>query len=326
MQKRERIETVFVATDFSETASVAIEWAARLARPHDARIVLYHGVSAPPPPLLSPGPEVTDPTTFEIEREDAVRQLDETARRLRDRGLDVTCDVQIDLGAATILRRAAAQGCNLIIAGTRGRTLRRAILGSTAKYLVRHAQVPVVVVPKGARMPNSYVQRVLIPTDFGNTMQDTVDTLEGLLGPATAAAEVTLMHVHKASYQPASPWAAPLVLSPRTPAANEATHRLEMTANGLAHHLRTIDTVTCAGDPARAIAREAQLLAADLIVMARGPDGIARFLRTSTTERVLAEAPCPVLSIRREHVGAERADVERNNAQNACGARSGASA
>lgn len=325
MQKLERIETVFVATDFSDTPSVAVEWAARLARPHDARIVLYHGVSAPPPPLLSPGPEVTDPTTFEIEREDAVGRLEETARELRGRGLDVTFDVQIDLGAATILRRAAAHRSDLIIAGTRGRSLKRAILGSTATYLVRRAEVPVVIVPKGARMPNSHVQRVLVPTDFGSAVQDTIGTLEGLLGTAAVAADVTLMHVHKASYQPASPWATPLVLSPRTPAANEATHRLEMTANCLAHHLRTIDTVTCAGDPARAIVREAQLLGADLIVMEHGHDGIARFLRTSTTERVLAAASCPVMSIRRETTGAEHSDVDLT-ADNACGARSGASA
>lgn len=300
MSKLSKVETVFVATDFSQTADTAIEWAARLARPHGARIILFHGVPAPAPPLLSPTPDALCTGVFEQDLERATGRLEKTAEGLRRRSLTVEIDVQADLGATTILQRAAAFGADLLVAGTRGHSLRKAILGSTATQLVRNASVPVLVVPRGAGIPNTHLQRVLVPTDFAGDVRETLQTLETLLGAAAVGTDVTLLHVHRAAYQPASPWSAPLILSPRTPTATAARRRLEQTAERLAHCLRSVDAVTCGGETARAIGREADLLHADLIVMSHGHKSLSRLLRASTTERVLATTHCPVLTYRRE--------------------------
>jgi|SRR5271166_2569311 len=53
------------------------------------------------------------------------------------------------------------------------------------------------------------------------------------------------------------------------------------------------------GDPASAILKIAEETEADLIVMAtHGREGISRALLGSVAEKVLREAPCPVLSLR----------------------------
>lgn len=59
------------------------------------------------------------------------------------------------------------------------------------------------------------------------------------------------------------------------------------------------DTIIVEGDPAPEIARAARDLHAGLITVAtHGRKGLARVLFGSTAEEIIAEAPCPVLSVR----------------------------
>jgi len=55
------------------------------------------------------------------------------------------------------------------------------------------------------------------------------------------------------------------------------------------------------GDPAETIERAAQELGIDLIVMAtHGREGLSHFVIGSIAEKVVREAPCPVLTVRPE--------------------------
>ncbi len=299
MTTHSRIETVFAATDFSATSERVVSWAAELARSNEARLVLYHGIAAPMPPLISPSPTLPTENAHELERRSAIERLEETARALRPTNVSVEVDVQIDLGASTILQRAHAFEADLVVAGTRGRTrLAKALLGSIATRLIRDAKVPVLIVPPCADAGHE-ISRVLIPTDLAGDVPGTIAVIEPMLGGGMQQIDVTLLHVHEASYEPSSPWSAPLVLGPRSPAAKQATVRLGEIANRLGDRVRTLHTVSCGGDPARAIDREAQHIGADLIVMAHGHSRLPIVLRASTVERVLAGAPCPVLAVRK---------------------------
>ncbi len=66
---------------------------------------------------------------------------------------DVEWDVRVtvkDDAAAAILETAREIGADAIVVGTHGRTgLRRALMGSTAEAVIRHARQPVLVVPTG---------------------------------------------------------------------------------------------------------------------------------------------------------------------------------
>ncbi|CDM66762.1 universal stress protein [Pyrinomonas methylaliphatogenes] len=60
-----------------------------------------------------------------------------------------------------------------------------------------------------------------------------------------------------------------------------------------------VETVIVEGEPAAEIARAARDFHIDLITVAtHGRKGLARFLFGSTAEEIIAEAPCPVLSVR----------------------------
>ena len=61
-----------------------------------------------------------------------------------------------------------------------------------------------------------------------------------------------------------------------------------------------METVAREGDPAHAIAEEAEKRGADLIAMGtRGRSGLRHLLMGSTAERVVEFAPCPVMTLRR---------------------------
>ena len=67
-----------------------------------------------------------------------------------------------------------------------------------------------------------------------------------------------------------------------------------------------VHSVLREGDPAREIARLAEELPADLLVLGtHGRAGFERFLLGSVTERLLRRAPCPVLTVRHGEPGFE---------------------
>jgi nucleotide-binding universal stress UspA family protein len=81
--------------------------------------------------------------------------------------------------------------------------------------------------------------------------------------------------------------------------------------NGLAGQARKAGIRVTAlhrrGDPADQIVRAARATRADLIVMGtQGRRGVARFFLGSVAERVIATAPCPVVTVRQAAAGARR--------------------
>lgn len=286
--------TIFAATDFSGTAADAVRWGARLAKSHGARLVLHHSLAAPPPPLFSPRLEISTDKSREVRRSHATAKLERIAEELAATGIDV----QIDLGARPLLARALHYDADLLVVGTRGqRRWRRALLGSTASRLVRESPIPVLVVPPGATIDRP-LRRVLIPTDLEIDPTRAVEALRAFLGEKAAPLEATLLHVHEGLYQPASPWSTPLVVNADSEILSDTAQRLEEVAHRLSSAFTRISTVVCSGDAARAIDCEAQSRGADLTVVAHGRATLSRLFRSSTAERILAESPCPVLSIR----------------------------
>jgi nucleotide-binding universal stress UspA family protein len=293
-----KLRTIFAATDFSRTADDAVRWGASLAKSHGARLVLHPSVAAPPPPLFSPGLEISTDESQEVKRSHATAKLERIAEELAATGIDVQIDLGGDLGARPLLASALHYDADLLVVGTRGqRRFRRALLGSTASQLVRESPIPVLVVPPGAT-PAHPIRRVLIPTDLEIDPTRAVEALRDLLGEEAAPLEATLLHVHERLYQPASPWSTPLVVGADSEILSATAQRLEEVAQRLGSAFTRISTVVCSGDAARAIDCEAQSRGADLTVVAHGRAMLSRLFRSSTAERILAESPCPVLSIR----------------------------
>jgi nucleotide-binding universal stress UspA family protein len=124
---------VLVATDFSEGADAAVRTAHAYARALGARLHVLH---------------VTWP------EEIGVTEL--FAALKASLGDAVPVDVAARHGdpAEEIVRYARSHGVDLIVVGTHGRSgVSRAVLGSVAERVARHAPCPVLTVPAGAAAP-----------------------------------------------------------------------------------------------------------------------------------------------------------------------------
>lgn len=134
--------SIVLATDGSDSARPAEEFLARLA-PKNATI---HVVTAQPEKV----PLDARPASVPLNAEEriAAGAAAETAARLRALGFTAEAITKAGRPAPAILEAAAATGADLVVIGTHGRTgWRRAVLGSVASEVTRHAATSVLVVP-----------------------------------------------------------------------------------------------------------------------------------------------------------------------------------
>lgn len=138
--------TILVATDFSEHADVALEYAAELATRFDATIHLVHAITIAAMGVPEMGVAYGS-MMIESMTKEGQAALDARAARYRDR---VTlAPVRLEVGdARDVIDRAAEQiGADLIVMGTHGRRgIRRMLLGSVAESVVRSAPCPVLTI------------------------------------------------------------------------------------------------------------------------------------------------------------------------------------
>jgi universal stress protein A len=135
-------KTILHPTDFSPSASEALQIAGSLAREHGAKLILLHvaqrpvssvaGMPVPPPP----------PT---VDWSGLRAELDALATGIKN----VSVESRLLEGepASTIVDLAREVGADIIVIGSHGRTgLSRVLMGSVAEHVVRKADCPVLTV------------------------------------------------------------------------------------------------------------------------------------------------------------------------------------
>jgi nucleotide-binding universal stress UspA family protein len=147
------IQTLLVATDFSEASAPATAYAFYLARALNARLYIMHVVPEDDVRVITAisahlQSEVTPASLVETFYTEADKRLstlveDALATDLIQERLIVTGQP-----AAAIMSAAAAKHVQLIIVGTHGRTgITRFLMGSVAEHVLREAPCAVLVVP-----------------------------------------------------------------------------------------------------------------------------------------------------------------------------------
>ena len=144
-------QKILVASDFSDTARVAADWATDFARALGAKLVVVH-VFDMPVVGLPDAAFIVDATTAARLSEQAQRGLDAEVARLRELGAEVEAALLRQGDARDVIPKTAeSTGAGLVVVGSHGRRgLSRALLGSAAESIVRTSSVPVVVVRKPA--------------------------------------------------------------------------------------------------------------------------------------------------------------------------------
>lgn len=293
---------VLAATDFSDTASAALDWALELARQQGARVELVHAVTVPP---SVPGYVPTAGLDFEAEvRQAAEARLTQAVNALRERGVEVSTFLAPGTPSQVILGRAEALSAKAIVIGTRGLTgLRHLLMGSTTQRVVHGAHCPVLTVHPGDLGRHRTIRTILVPTDFSEDANLAIHAAHRLLASLESDARLILLHAFNLPIEYTAYGPVPTSINYLEDTGLESERRLFEMAQPFQREGLTIDTVSREGDPAHVIAEEAEKRDADLIAMGtRGLTGLRHLLLGSTAERVVEYAPCPVMTIRREAV------------------------
>ena len=271
---------VLYATDFSGHSSAALPYASSIARKSGGKVTAVH--------VVSPGPLGGDfpGHAWQAVVAQGIREAQVAMQRLKPQCGDVEVQTRVSYGSvwselAAIVRD---ESIDLIVVGTHGRTgISKAVLGSVAEKIFRHAPCPVLTVgPNVCGEVQSVVDlhSILFPTDFS---------------PESKAAlpyAVSLAREHRARLYLLH------VVAPDADADEESLKKqlrgLVPADAGLACEPKVF---VQAGVAAQAIVEWSKEVAVDLIVM--GPKRRSGLPGTmATAYRVATEAICPVLTVR----------------------------
>jgi len=142
-----KLERILVPTDFSRESAKAVRYAVSMARQFDASITLVHVVEPSYGPADFGGAPVARQVSEKQRASHAKSKLGVLGRRILGPCRIVETVIRNGLAFFEITEAAKAVSADLIIIGTHGYSgVTRAILGSTAEKVVRHAPCPVLVV------------------------------------------------------------------------------------------------------------------------------------------------------------------------------------
>jgi nucleotide-binding universal stress UspA family protein len=285
------IKRILCPTDLSTESDEALRYALALARAYEAKLIVFHCL------LSTPGTAaVEDEARALLEQSLLTRFEPAEVEKLQWEGIVAQCE---DPGRA-IAEQAAEHRVDLIVMRSRRRPHRAALLGSTAESVCRSAPCPVLVTHADERdwvgpARQIDLQRVLVAYDFSDHSELALNC--ALTLSQEYQSELHLLHVlpRFTLDEPEISW---------YPLGNEgpyhkAARRLQKTVPLEAHLWCQVKHAVSEGQPYREILNYAERNKIDLICIgAHGAGFGMRALFGSNVDRVLRQAPCPVLVAR----------------------------
>jgi len=201
-----------------------------------------------------------------------------------------------------ITREAARRRIDLIVMRSRRRPFAAALLGSTAESICRTAPCPVLVTHTsevewvGETTNSIGLKRVLVAYDFSSDSELALSY--GLSLAQEYQAELHLIHVLPLRVRAEAPEIAYMPFGIET-SFNEVSSRLNSAVPGEARLWCAIKQAVREGHPYREVLAYAEEQDIDLICMGASGTGFGmQALFGSNADRVLRQAPCPILIAR----------------------------
>jgi nucleotide-binding universal stress UspA family protein len=295
-----RITNITCPIDFSDISRRALDHAALLARWYEAELHVIHVMPLMPTVFGFPSPAMDG--AIEPAHTDAiVKELTKCVGSAATIVPRTQLAVRSGSAAAEILRYVDEAKSDLLVVGTHGRTgFERVVLGSVTEKVLRKAPCPVLTVPRLAEGDPEFplFRHVLCAADFSPAAERAAEYALSLAQEANG--RLTLLHV--VDWMPDKDMAK----FPQFDAAvyrravtAEARRRLEALVPEDARNWCEPDLRIACGKPYREIVRIADEEGADLIVLGvHGAGAVDRMLFGSTTQHVVRQALCPVLTVR----------------------------
>lgn len=297
-----KADVILCPVDFSDASRHAARYAAALARATGARIVGLHVHQ----PALAGIPAVAgrdDPVVEPVvdASPDVRRRIAAQFERPFPEGAELAAELSVGAPAEAIAERAVSAHADLIVIGTRGAGgLQHLLLGSVTEDVMRKSTVPVLAVPpRAADAPSLPFEQVLFATDFSAASLAAMDA--GLRLLANGNARTTVLHVidDPAEYDlfVARPYD---VHRHSETLERHVSESLAQITRERFNGGRTPALRLARGRAADQILRTAADVGADLLIMGvHGRNALDLAIFGSTTNDVVRQATCPVLTARR---------------------------
>ena len=302
------IKNILFLTDFSEPSEVALPFATSIARGYSAKVYALHVFT--PDPNVCGAPAKLAITAIETGEQTAKNRVDSQLVGLEH---ETIVDWSVDLWDA-VQRTIKENHIDLIVMGTHGRIgAEKFFLGSVAEEIFRRSPVPVLTIGPHVRSSvhsGGRFHRMLFPTDFTAASQAAAPYASSLAQENKA--KLVLLHVMR-SPEPPNGNGRSKNGGDEIERSENDQRRFELSVAEAIHQLyETVPTdadlyfppqsLVEYGDPAERILLAAKERSSDLIVLgvrdASGRIGAATHLARATAHKVVAQAPCPVLTVR----------------------------
>lgn len=146
------IRRIVVPVDFSECSMKGLAYAKALARRFDATLILLHSIALQHYINSDEYARYDYPMVMKQAEQGARDHMAELVQTLRSEGIKVESSLQIGHAGEQVCAGAEKHEADLVVTSTHGRTgLGHLLIGSTAEFVVRHSQTPVLVVPSHER-------------------------------------------------------------------------------------------------------------------------------------------------------------------------------
>ena len=292
--RMDEIKQLLVATDFSHTASHAIERAVLLAKRNHARLDIIH-IATPGflGRLLNASGE-----SLEKSRDDHLeksrRQLEELAASiLASHGL--ACETHLVVGSLIneLAAHAKARAADVVVVGFCGTSLlRHFLMGSTSERLITSPPCHILVVKNP---PHSQYRSALMTVDLSPISSKVLKNARTI----APEADLTLLHVYSSPLEGKLHYAGvskDTISQFRAPSRQQALQQMKLLSNTAGIKEKEIRLLAIHGTaPHRIISQEA-LRNHDLIVMGKqGESLLDNLFIGSVTRHVVSRSKCDVL-------------------------------
>ncbi len=297
---RMHFKNILCATDFSDFSNRTVNYGTALANEFDSKLFVCHVIDLSSVAIY--GEFQLDPVGLQDRiMNDAHEQLQELIG-----GQQIDWEPLISVGHAAdeISRIVEEQDMDLVISATRGRSgLKRLILGSVTERLMRTLSCPLLVVqgPDKAFAASDdqevNMKSILIGCDFSPDSEVAFE--HGLSLAQEFQSELHLAHVVETSiYQQLHKTESPVEEELQQEIQTRLIKKLQDMVPEEARNWCKPQTSLLDGHPYEELVKYAEKNNIDMIVLGtRGHGLVKSLLIGSTTDRVVRNAPCPVLSV-----------------------------
>jgi nucleotide-binding universal stress UspA family protein len=289
-----KLRTILVGADFSPASATALKQAMRIAKWSQSGVKVVHVLET----LL-----VLDlQEAMSVMQEDIVNALNEDARKSWQEfaaaipgASELPFETEINSAVAALTRRAGEPGVGLLVIGTHGPEVKKAV-GPVASGCVRRAPSDVLLVQDPHSRPYT---TVIVGVDFSETSRRAVEQAAAVATRDGA----TLYIIHAYSV----PWKKSAFKKSASVADLDVRYR-DMLLARLQEFCKPLGAEMTYLQPrfqliehdshGHGIGQFARQIGADLVVLGkRGKTNLRDILLGSTAERVLRDAPCSILAV-----------------------------